>query len=339
MKNPGATQVCCERMTHKKNVFSSLHQPSNKTCLFGICLQMKYLFLVFFCLNFIAVDAQPEDARGVRDNLGRTYGERDIERTADRTRAGNTASPIMKTTATSAAEFDAIIEANKRGPYTKTASTTLSNEEQFRNSVNKAEAEREAAFLYRADKAMGSSVLPKIDQNEFNRDVYFCERTNLKPENRTSAAKAFMAYIRDSASASFDTLRSRAWEARMFPKASLDCYEHLRQRFPAQWKKIEGDEFSVLTYVFGSFRSLVYPEMTAYPESTYELSTAEERAAYLSRFEKLAAFRSGVALKNAGYCRAHLNPYLLLAERSNASVEFRSKCYLNVLFTQYPHII
>lgn len=296
---------------------------------------MKYRTLLLFVVAGGLASAQPPDARGYRDNNGQTYGERDMARTAASTAAGNASSPIMKVDKRAVDEMVEAFKANNRGPYINipppagTGPSAEARRERY-------EMEREMEYLHRVSSQLNNSVLPPLDRSELVRMAYFCDRNNYTPEDRLTPALAFVAFLRDSATASYDTLRSRAWDARCLPYACMMCYASLRRRFPEQLKRTENNEFTVMMYVFGAIRPQLYPEMTAYPESTYELADESEKARLLARFERLATAHSDVALKVAGYCRSHINPYLMMAERPAVADDYRAVCYTNVLFTIYP---
>ena len=208
-----------------------------------------------------------------------------------------------------------------------------------REAAERAENARRNAYMSE-QRARYRGNLPAAELDELLRLGYFYYVNNKagNTQYQTAAVVAYTAFDRDSATASFETLRELAGQVRgAFPAVARRCYRALGRRFPAQRYQTEGDELLGLPYFFGALRPDLHPRLTAYPASQYEAAAESERGALLDRFQELAWAHPALASPAAGLSRSHLNPYALLGARwqQQGRPDSAAACYFRALRTSH----
>lgn len=213
-----------------------------------------------------------------------------------------------------------------------------------RDRAARAEAERvESArrYAYMSEqRARYHGNLPGVEFEELLRLGYFYYVNNKASDTQyqTAAFTAYAAFYRDSARASFETLRGLAGQVRgAFPSVARRCYRALARRFPAQRYQVEGDELLGMAYFFGALRPDLHPRLKSYPATQYEAASEAEQSALLNRFQELARAHPALASPAAGLCRPHLNPYALLGARwqQQGHSDSAVACYFRALHTSH----
>lgn len=207
-----------------------------------------------------------------------------------------------------------------------------------------------AARLKKRDDYMERTVtdykgcLSTVDKADFSRDVVYAWRFKLeKDKDQTKAIKEFES---EKNTSDFDRLLSLAISAERHAEFATSAFEHLLTRFPDRKEDIEQASLAAMPYYFGARRQDVlrrdprkHPDdFEYYPASIYEVASAAEKNMLLQRFKTLATKYPAEALKAAGKCRNQLNPFLLLAEQSEANEEECAAFHMKVLYSDYRSV-
>ncbi len=193
-------------------------------------------------------------------------------------------------------------------------------------------------FFREQIKAYEGSILSPVDIRDILYDAYWLKTAKAGGVDYRSAADAYMAFVRDSSSASYDTLMARAKRTRLLPYATSRVHAKLRERFPERIEAIEQDELMAKAYYFGANRPNVFMGSNgsiAYPVSRVEDSELgnDLRAAMVKRFVALSNKYPQQAMIAAGYCRPHTSPFLLYAKWCKND-SCRADMYTRVLYTR-----
>ena len=267
--------------------------------------------------------------------------ERERERIQDQTRKPNT--PYQPMTV----DMQAVKELvdgwqNQNKWYAERVKQQQAQYQQARAAREEAErvenARRNAYMSEQRARYRGN--LPAAEFDELLRLGYFYHVNNKAGDTQyqPAAFTAYAAFYRDSATASFETLRELAGQVRgAFPAVARRCYRALGRRFPAQRYQLEGDELLGMAYFFGALRPNLHPRLTAYPATQYEAASAAEQSGLLNRFEELARAHPALASPAAGLCRSHLNPYAMLGARwqQQGRADSAAACYFRALRTSH----
>ena len=162
------------------------------------------------------------------------------------------------------------------------------------------------------------------------------------------AGKSLENFKKFAESESFYKLFDYAFDGREFPITALQCFETLYRRFPEKKDYLNKNELVVMSYYMGASRGHLLPNKTyennkgtemTYPQSYYELATLQEQRSFMQRFDVLEKEQPETALLMAGYCRKHLNPFLLNALDENTSDSKKFESYKKVLYSKYSNNI
>lgn len=300
------------------------------------------LFATVLLAALLGLGAGPARAQpGYWERHAQYETRREQEKIADQARTPNT--PYQPMTVDMQAVRELVQSwQNQNKWYAERAKQQQADYERLRAAREAAEAAENArrnAYMSE-QRARYRGNLPATELDELLRLGYFYYVNNKAADTRyqTAAFTAYAGFYRDSATASFETLRGLAGQVRgAFPSVARRCYRALLRRFPAQRYQVEGDELLGLPYFFGALRPDLHPRLTAYPTTQYEAASEGERGALLDRFQELARAHPALASPAAGLCRPHLNPYALLGARwqQQGRPDSAAACYFRALRTSH----
>lgn len=316
-------------------------QGAPRTKMFTTYIMKPFLYLLplAMLLGFGTAHAQPASEAQRQQQRNESY-LREHERMQARSQSNT---PYRPMTVDVDAARELVESWQKRNKwYAEQEKQRLANSDRLLAAERKAEAAENArrnAYMSE-QRARYRSNLPAAELDELLRLGYFYYVNNKTADTRYQSA-AFAAYARfdrDSATASFETLRELAGQVRgAFPVVARRCYRTLGHRFPAQRYQVEGDELLNMAYFFGALRPELHPRLTAYPTTQYEAAPEVEQADLLYRFQELSRTHPALASSAAGLCRPHLNPYALLGARwqQQGRLDSAAACYFRALRTSH----
>lgn len=178
--------------------------------------------------------------------------------------------------------------------------------------------------------------LPAVDQTEMHKDAFFYYWIETPRTGYGDAEASIELFEQEEQTADYTELLSLAIAGQSHPTAAARCYAALHQRFPEKRAEIERNELVALTYFFGSRIGNLYPEVSlAYCEAEIEDCDAARRKTLLQRFKTLALQHPEDALSAAGYCRPHLNPFVLIGNELSTSTSEQADWYMKALHAKY----
>lgn len=181
-----------------------------------------------------------------------------------------------------------------------------------------------------------SGTLSEPDRREMDKDAFFCYWIETPWQDYGDAEAAYTVFCEDSARAGYEKLLALAVTAETHPVAASECFSALLRRFPEQAPQIERNMLTGLAYYFGARRQNLYPDASmGYPEAVIEDCTTSQRQKLLTLFKALAVKYPEIAVKTAGRSRAHLNPFILVADYLETGTESKAHWYMQVLQGEY----
>lgn len=279
--------------------------------------------------------------------------EKSREAQADQTRAGNSSTPYIPSS-------------NQVSPNTNPYDFKEESAEQEKKRIEHAEAYNKVIeqknlenandyytsimkFINDVKNNIKGANLEKVELDEVllrNYNSYYLNWGDRIDFER--AGKSLENFKKFAETESFDTLFDYAFEGREFPITTLKCFKTLYRRFPEKKDHLNNNELVIMAYYMGASRSFLLPDkiyennkgtVMMYPKSFYELATLQEQKDFLQRFNVLEKEQPKTALMIAGYCRKHLNPFLLNALDENATDSQKFESYKKVLYTKYNNNI
>lgn len=191
-------------------------------------------------------------------------------------------------------------------------------------------------------RSAGNTLIGRYDMMEGLCDTFWATKAGYPPLDRSAATAACAAFVRDSATGSYDTLLARAQRARLWPFATSTYLATLYRRFPERRSEIEQEELRAMPYYFGASRPNLMPGVlcsyAAYPPPAIQNADVPEpfRIQLVDRFIELARKYPAQGLVAAGYCRQQNNPFLLCAQACNDDACL-AEMYWNVVHTRIAH--
>lgn len=216
--------------------------------------------------------------------------------------------------------------------------------------ISIAKEESRMDILKNRDDFMARSVtdykgyLSPIDNADLSRDIVYAWYNNVTRNKEQT--KAIETFELEKDTAPFDQLLQGVNSLASHAEYATKAFNHLLVRFPEHKEEIERATLAAIPYYFGGRRPDVYrkdpkfypDEAMFYPPSIYEEATAGEKNILLQRFKILAAKYPEAALKAAGKCRNQFNPFLLLAEQSEANEEECTAFHMKVFYSDYRSV-
>ena len=206
----------------------------------------------------------------------------------------------------------------RRAAEAENAKQAAALEFDTRNKINYTKSDRDQYFQEKM-KLFNGSALSVVDIREMLFDEYWLKTSQVGPVDYIPAVRAYMAFVKDSANASYDTLMALAIRCRPLPYSTGRILLQLRKKFPEHIEAIEQSELMAKAYYFGANRPNIYMGSNysiSYPLSRVEDGALENdlRANMIERFVALAKKYPEKGLIAAGYCRPHTSPFLLYSK-------------------------
>lgn len=192
-------------------------------------------------------------------------------------------------------------------------------------------AAQEASFI-NTQKANYTGSLNSKDQQEMYKDGFFATWSQLPWEAYSTADASVVQFDAEKSTGDFSRLLSLANLSATHPYAATECYNYLYGKFPDKLREIELAELYAMPFYFGARRRMLYPSVSrAYPEAVYEDAGTQEKAQLMARFKTLSEKYPKDALSAMGACRAHLNPYFMMAQAKQDNPNEAATLYLQYL--------
>ncbi len=178
--------------------------------------------------------------------------------------------------------------------------------------------------------------LPEEDRKDLERDIVYAWRNRIKYEEDSFRLTAIAAFKEKRRTGSYEELMQIAAATAPHARFTTAVYGATLTRFPENRAEIERAALAAMPYYFGSRRPVLNVDKPDFMAACiYDEYSVEAKDKLLDAFDGLATAYPAEALVAAGACRNGLNPFLLLAQRSERKEAQCADYHWKVLRSDY----
>ncbi len=311
---------------------------------------MKYTFF-YLLLCFIISNTCQAQSSNLSNNA--TYGQRYQEQLENNTAKPN--SPLYSGGNNNSNQTGQTTEILEKGYYNKVfnaqVKTRMDEYETYKRQkeIDDANVRNESRKLsiklsekeFIVQKSITNYIakgLTAFEARELGEIEFILQKTNWYDDEIINIQK-FKQQINTE---SYELLDDLLWKAKMFPESTSENILLLKKRFPNKLVEIEKQELILMSYYFGANApNNDYNYDITYSKTVIEQMNNEEVKKVFNQFDYLSNKYPEEAMKMAGYCKEHLNPFYMKGKAKFSFMsqdnKVRFEAFKNVLFT--PHTV